>query len=52
MVKEPPVAFLPSLSSLVLQLLTKVFTNERMRIEIASMDLREREVSLCSIWKE
>jgi hypothetical protein len=36
MVKEPPIACLPSFGSLTLQLYAKVFTNERMRIEISS----------------
>ena len=32
---EPPIAFLPSVRLLSPQLFAKVFTNERMRIEIA-----------------
>jgi hypothetical protein len=32
---EPPVAFLPSLRSFTPKLFAKVFTNERMRIEIS-----------------
>jgi hypothetical protein len=34
-VKEPPVAFLPSLGSMTPELFAKVFTNERMCIEIS-----------------
>jgi len=34
-VKEPLVAFLPSPGSLTPELLAKVFTNERMRIEMS-----------------
>jgi hypothetical protein len=34
-VKEPPVAFLPSLGSLTPKLLAEVFANERMRIEMS-----------------
>jgi hypothetical protein len=32
--REPPVAFLPGVCSLTPELFAKVFTNERMRIEI------------------
>ena len=31
---EPPIAFLPSLGSLTLKLLAKIFANERMRVQI------------------
>ena len=36
-VKEPPIAFLPSLGSLTPELFPKVLTNERMRIEIPAI---------------
>jgi hypothetical protein len=32
---EPPIAFLPSLGLLTPELFAKVFTNQRMRIELA-----------------
>jgi hypothetical protein len=31
---EPPIAFLPRLGALTLELFAKVFTNQRMRIEM------------------
>src|ERR1700738_382188 len=33
-VKEPPIAFLPGFASLTPELFAKVFTNERMRIQL------------------
>jgi hypothetical protein len=34
---EPPIAFLPSLGSLTPELFAKVFTNERMRIQMPTI---------------
>ena len=53
-VKEPPIALLPSLGSLTLELFAKVFTNERMRIEMPQdcADLPRRKVSLVVTWQE
>jgi hypothetical protein len=34
---EPPIAFLPRLGALTLELFAKVFTNQRMRVQLSSI---------------
>ena len=51
---EPPIAFFPSLGLLTPKLFTKVFANERMRVEMAAIVriFRRKESSLFLIWQE
>jgi hypothetical protein len=47
--EEPPIAFLPSLSSFTPKLFAEVFTNERKRIELSGiMRIFSREKSRSS----